>query len=86
MDPIGFSLENFDAVGRWRDTDEGARIDPSGTLYNGAQVDGVTAICGHMLTSQPDVFTGVMTEKLLTYALGRGIELFRYARGARDRS
>ena len=49
-----------------------ARIDPSGTLYNGAHVDGVTGLRA-MLTSQPDVFTGVLTEKLLTYALGRGI-------------
>jgi hypothetical protein len=72
MDPIGFSLENFDAVGRWRDNDEGSRIDPSGTLYNGVHVDGVAGLRA-MLTSQPDVFTGVLTEKLLTYALGRGI-------------
>jgi hypothetical protein len=71
MDPIGFALENFDAVGRWRDNDEGARIDASGTLYNGVHVDGAAGLQA-MLASHPDVFTGVMTEKLLTYALGRG--------------
>ena len=75
MDPIGFALENFDAVGRWRDNDEGSRIDPSGTLYNGAHVDGVAGLQA-MLSSQPDVFTGVLTEKLLTYALGRGTQYY----------
>jgi mono/diheme cytochrome c family protein len=73
MDPIGFALENFDAVGHWRTTDDGTRIDPSGTLFNGARVDGPVAL-RHMLTSLPNVFVGVMTEKLLTYALGRGVE------------
>jgi mono/diheme cytochrome c family protein len=75
MDPIGFSLENFDAVGRWRDSDDGSRIDPSGTLYNGAHVDGPAGLQA-MLSSKPDVFTGVLSEKLLTYALGRGTQYF----------
>jgi cytochrome c553 len=75
MDPIGFALENFDAVGRWRDNDDGSRIDPSGTLYNGAHVDGAAGLQA-MLSAQPDVFTGVLTEKLLTYALGRGTQYF----------
>jgi Protein of unknown function (DUF1592)/Protein of unknown function (DUF1588)/Protein of unknown function (DUF1587)/Protein of unknown function (DUF1585)/Protein of unknown function (DUF1595)/Cytochrome C oxidase, cbb3-type, subunit III len=73
MDPIGFALENFDAVGHWRTTDDGSRIDPSGTLYNGASVDGPAAL-EKMLASRPDVFVGVLTEKLLTYALGRGVQ------------
>jgi mono/diheme cytochrome c family protein len=75
MDPIGFSLENFDAVGRWRTADEGAKIDPSGTLFNGAKVDGPIAL-RQMLTGRPETFAGVMTEKLLTYALGRGLEYY----------
>jgi mono/diheme cytochrome c family protein len=75
MDPIGFALENFDAVGRWRTSDDGARIDPSGTLFNGARVDGPAAL-RQMLVSRPEVFLGVMTEKLLTYALGRGLEYY----------
>jgi cytochrome c5 len=73
MDPLGFSLENFDAVGQWRINDDGSPIDPSGTLFNGAKVDGPVALRA-MLTSQPDVFAGVLTEKLMTYALGRGVE------------
>ncbi len=75
MDPIGFALENFDAVGRWRTTDDGAKIDPSGTLFNGAQVDGPVAL-RKMLVSRPETFAGVMTEKLLTYAVGRGVEYY----------
>ncbi len=75
MDPIGFALENFDGVGQWRIKDDGSPIDPSGTLYNGAKVDGPVAL-RNMLASHPDVFTGVMTEKLLTYALGRGVQYY----------
>ena len=75
MDPIGFALENFDAVGHWRTSDEGTRIDPSGTLFNGVRVDGPAAL-RQMLVSRPEVFVGVITEKLLTYALGRGLEYY----------
>jgi Protein of unknown function (DUF1592)/Protein of unknown function (DUF1588)/Protein of unknown function (DUF1587)/Protein of unknown function (DUF1585)/Protein of unknown function (DUF1595)/Cytochrome C oxidase, cbb3-type, subunit III len=75
MDPIGFALENFDGVGQWRIQDDGSPIDPSGTLYNGAKVDGPVAL-RNMLADHPDVFAGVMTEKLLTYALGRGVEYY----------
>ncbi len=75
MDPVGFALENFDAIGRWRTSDEGVKIDPSGTLFNGAHVDGAVAL-RQSLTSRPKVFVGVMTEKLLTYALGRGLEYY----------
>lgn len=73
MDPIGFSLENFDAVGQWRSSDDGTRIDPSGTLFNGAKVDGPVAL-RKMLTANPEIFAKVATEKLMTYALGRGVE------------
>jgi mono/diheme cytochrome c family protein len=73
MDPIGFALENFDAVGAWRSRDGGAPIDASGELADGARVDGVVAL-RQALVSHPDVFVGTLTEKLLTYALGRGLD------------
>jgi cytochrome c551/c552 len=73
MDPMGFALENFDAIGQWRTKDDGAKIDPSGTLFDGTRVDGPVAL-RQMLTARPETFTGVMTEKLLTYALGRGLD------------
>jgi mono/diheme cytochrome c family protein len=75
MDPIGFSLENFDAIGRWRTSDDGAPIDPSGTLFTGAKIDGAVGL-RNMLTARPETFVGVMTEKMLTYALGRGLEYY----------
>jgi mono/diheme cytochrome c family protein len=75
MDPIGFALENFDAVGQWRTKDDGSPIDPSGTLYNGAKVDGPVAL-RNMLAGNQDVFAGVLAEKLLTYALGRGLQYY----------
>jgi mono/diheme cytochrome c family protein len=73
MDPIGFALENFDAVGAWRTRDAGSPIDASGELVDGTKVDGVVTL-RQALVGRPDVFTGVMTEKLLTYALGRGLD------------
>ncbi len=75
MDPIGFALENFDAIGRWRTVDDGAAIDPSGTLFEGTGVNGPAAL-RKMLVSRPEIFVGVMTEKLMTYALGRGLEYY----------
>ena len=75
MDPIGFALENFDGIGRWRNTEDGARIDTSGTLFNGGTVDGVVGLRQN-LVAQPEIFVGVVTEKMLTYALGRGLEYY----------
>jgi hypothetical protein len=75
MDPIGFALENFDGVGHWRTTDDGAVINPAGTLFEGTRVDGPVAL-RKMLAARPEVFVGVMTERLLTYALGRGLEYY----------
>lgn len=72
MDPVGFALENFDATGQWRSRDDGSAIDPSGTLFEGSKVDGPVAL-RRMLTARPETFVGVMTEKMLTYALGRGL-------------
>jgi hypothetical protein len=72
MDQLGFALENFDAIGEWRDADaSGVPIDASGELADGTKVDGVVTLRNALL-SRPDVFVGTMTEKLLTYALGRG--------------
>jgi len=73
MDPIGLSLENFDATGRWRTTDSGAPIDAHDTLYNGAKVDGPGSL-RNVVLSHPDQFVRTMTEMLLTYASGRGLE------------
>jgi len=73
MDPIGFALENFDAVALWRSTDEGTPIDASGQLFDNAKVDGPVAL-RHWLAGYSDRFVAVVAEKLLTYALGRGVE------------
>jgi hypothetical protein len=74
IDPVGFALENFDAVGQWRsETREGLAIDTAGLLSDGTKVDGPTALRAALL-SRPDVFAGTVTEKLLIYALGRGLE------------
>jgi mono/diheme cytochrome c family protein len=75
MDPIGFALESYDGIGRWRKTEDGAPIDTSGTLFNGATVDGVVGL-RRSLVAHPEIFVGVMTEKMLTYALGRGLEYY----------
>jgi hypothetical protein len=73
MDPLGFSLENFDATGEWRTKDKGGPIDPSGVLADGTKVDGPLAL-RQALLKQPERFVDTMTEKLLIYALGRGLE------------
>jgi mono/diheme cytochrome c family protein len=73
MDPIGFALENFDAVGAWRARDAGAPIDASGELADGTKVDGVVALRKAVL-SRPEVFVGTLTQKLMTYGLGRGLD------------
>ncbi len=75
MDPIGFALENYDAIGRWRAKDDGVVIDPSGTMFNGTQVSGPVEL-RQMLTARPEIFVGVMTERMLTYALGRGLDYY----------
>jgi hypothetical protein len=75
MDPIGFAMENFDGIGRWREQEDGQPIDASGTLFTGAKVDGIATL-RRELAARPDVFVGVLTEKMLTYALGRGIEYY----------
>ena len=84
MDPLGFALENFDAVGAWRTRDNGSPIDASGQFLDGTTLDGVAGL-RQALVQRPDMFVGTLTEKLLTYALGRGLELLRHAGGPRDR-
>jgi len=75
MDPLGFAMENFDAVGAWRTRDAGAPIDASGQLTDGTPVDGVVTLRQGLL-KRPEVFVSTVTEKLLTYALGRGLAYY----------
>jgi hypothetical protein len=75
MDPIGFSLENFDGTGAWRVHDSGADIDATGKLVDGTKVNGPISL-RQALVAHSDSFIRTFTEKLLTYALGRGIEYY----------
>ncbi len=75
MDPIGLGLENFDAVGRWRSDDAGAPIDASGVLPGGVAFDGPLELLA-ILNERSDDFATCFTRKLLTYALGRGLEFY----------
>ena len=75
MDPIGFSLENYDAVGKWRREFAGQPIDASGLLPDGISFDGPAGL-RELLLSRPDDFVGTVTEKLLAFALGRGLEYY----------
>jgi hypothetical protein len=74
IDPVGFALENFDVDGSWRDaTREGLDIDSAGILSDGTPVDGPVQLRGALL-ADPELFAGTVTEKMLIYALGRGLE------------
>jgi hypothetical protein len=75
MDPIGFALENFDAIGRWRSSEGGAPIDSSGTLLDGTSFEGPAGL-QKVLLSRPQQFAQTVTRKLLTYALGRELEYY----------
>jgi len=86
MDPLGLSLENFDAIGQWRTTDAGRAIDASGVLLDGTKVDGPREL-RQALVAKKTQFATAVTEKLLTYALGRGLEYYDAPAGrAIDRS
>jgi hypothetical protein len=76
MDPIGFALENYDGVGKWRTTDAGSKIDPSGKLPDGTTFEGPAGLKNLLLTRDKDEFLSTFTEKLMTYALGRGLEYY----------
>jgi hypothetical protein len=74
FEPVGLALENFDAVGAWRTHDEGLPVDTSGKLPDGTPLDGGVAALRASLVRYSDQFVRVVAEKLLTYALGRGVE------------
>jgi mono/diheme cytochrome c family protein len=74
IDPVGFALENFNPVGQWRNaTADGAPIDAAGVLADGAKVDSPKAL-REVILSRPEAFATILTERMLTYALGRGVE------------
>ena len=76
IDPVGFTLENFDAVGRWRENEgDSGPIDVSGTLPGLGDVNGVAGL-EEALLRRPELFASTLTEKLLTFALGRGVEYY----------
>jgi hypothetical protein len=75
MDPVGFAFENYDAVGRWRTVDDGLPVDASGVLASGAKFNNAAGLRAAVL-SHPEWFASTLTEKLLIYGLGRGIEPF----------
>ena len=72
MDPLGFALEHYDAIGRWRSDDETGPIDASASLPGGVAFNGLTGV-RELATRSPDEFVTTVIEKLLTYALGRGL-------------
>jgi Protein of unknown function (DUF1592)/Protein of unknown function (DUF1588)/Protein of unknown function (DUF1585) len=76
MDPIGFALENYDGVGKWRDTDAGSTIDASGKLPGGIQFERAAGLKKILVSNYREQFEDTATEKFLTYALGRGVEYY----------
>ena len=89
IDPPGFALEHFDAVGRWRELEQGQPVDASGGLPDGSEFTGVDGL-EQALLQRPELFVRTLTEKLLTFALGRGVEHYdapavrKIVRDARD--
>jgi len=76
MDELGFALEHFDAVGRWRDEDEGLPVDSRGELPDGTTFDGAVAMQAVIATNMKHKFVRCLTEKMFIYALGRGLEYY----------
>ena len=76
MDPIGLALENFNALGQWRDQEDGKEIDSAGKLVTGEKFTNVMELKSILATSRKQDFYRCLTEKLLTYALGRGVEYY----------
>src|SRR5262245_61863576 len=76
MDPIGFALENFDGVGRWRTMDANAPIDPAGVLPDGTKFSGLSELRQVLQQKQGEQFVWTVTDRLMTYALGRGVEYY----------
>jgi len=75
MDPIGFAMENFDAVGRWREIDAGRPIDASGVFPDGTAFDGTSGL-KKVLLKQSDQFISTVAERLLMYAIGRNLQYY----------
>jgi hypothetical protein len=75
MDPLGFALENFNALGQWRSQDEGHPVDAAGIMPDGSKFNGVGGLRSALL-AKPEIFVETMTEKMMTYALGRGLEYY----------
>lgn len=75
LDPLGLALENFDAVGQWRVREPGGDVDATGMLADGSEVTGVVEL-RESITSRPERFVNVVVEKMMTYALGRGLEYY----------
>jgi hypothetical protein len=76
MDPIGFGFENFDGVGAWRERDDGYAIDPAGQLVSGESFKGAQELTRILAKTKRSDFTRCLSEKMLTYALGRGLEFY----------
>jgi hypothetical protein len=74
MDPIGFALEPFDGIALKRTLDEGQHIDPKSKVFDGTEIDGPTGLRNWLVSKYSDQFVEVAAEKLLTYALGRGMD------------
>src|SRR5207237_9650320 len=77
IDPLGFALENFDAIGRWRMADAGTPVDSSGVLPDGTQLEGPSGL-RNVLLIRPDEFVSVFAENMLVYALGRRVEYYAF--------
>jgi hypothetical protein len=73
MDPLGFALENFDALGKWRTVSDGAPIDPSALFPDGTRFEGVAGLRTLLVSHQED-FVRTLSGKLLAYAIGRGVD------------
>ena len=76
IDPVGFALENFDALGRWRDYEDGVEVDAAGGLPGAGESARGVADLEQALLARPELFVGTLTRKLLTFALGRGVEYY----------
>jgi hypothetical protein len=75
MDPLGFALENFDSLGKWRTVSDGAPIDAAAALPDGSQFQGVAGLRKLLVSHRAD-FVRTFTEKLLAYSVGRGVEYY----------
>jgi hypothetical protein len=75
MDPLGFALENFDALGKWRTVADGEKVDASASLSDGTTFEGIAGL-RDLLLKHKDDYVRTLTEKLLAYSIGRGIEYY----------